>query len=133
MTTERATARYFKVLIPAMIVYMAASLGMAWIDDHFVVPRFLLYGLATPAVLAVLAVFWAHWRLMRELDEFLRMIQVKAVLIGLAVVLAIASGWGWLELYADVPALPVFWLTPIFCVAYGIAATVITKRLGGVF
>lgn len=133
MTTERATARYFKVLIPAIIIYMAASLGMNWIDDTLQIPRLALYAMAAPAVIALLAMFWAHWRLMNELDEFLRMIQVKAVLFGLATILVVASGWGWLELYAGVPYLPVFWLTPIFCVAYGIAAIVITKRLGGVF
>ena len=68
---------------------------------------------------------------MNDVDEFLRMIQMKAILCALAIVLAIASGRGSLEILADAPRLPVFWLMPIFWVSYSLAAVVITRREGG--
>jgi len=133
MTAEKATRRYFTVFIPAMVAYLAASLGLAWIDEIAIIPPVTLYGMTLVAVIALFFAFWAHWRLISELDEFLRMIQVKAIMVGLACILVVASGWGMLEMYTEAPVLPIFWLIPMFGSVYGIAATIITKRLGGVF
>jgi hypothetical protein len=77
-------------------------------------PPVALYALATIPVVAILSAFWAHLRFINEVDEFLRTIQIKAVIFGIACVRAIASGWGTLELLADAPKLKVFWLLPIF-------------------
>ena len=133
MTPERATGRYFKIFVPAMVGYMAGTLGITWAADNMSLPPVALYGLAVIPIVAILCSFWAHWRFITEIDEFLRTIQIKAVLFGVACVLAIASAWGTLEMLADAPLLSVFWLVPIFWVSYSAAAMVITKREGGVF
>ena len=131
MTPEQATRRYFKIFIPSMIVYLAGCLGTGWAADHMSLPPSVLYGLAIVPIAAMLSVFWGHWRFINEIDEFLRTIQVKALLFGTACVLVVATGWGTLEMFADAPRLQVFWLLPIFWVAYSATATVITKREGG--
>ncbi len=133
MTTEQATYRYFKVFIPSMIGYMIGSIGLTWAADHMNLPPLALYGLAVIPIAAILAAFWAHWRFACEIDEFLRSIQIKAVIFGIACVMVIATGWGTLEMLTNAPKLGVFWLLPIFWVSYSAAAVVVTKREGGVF
>ncbi len=130
MTPERATYRYFKVFIPAMCMYAASSIGIAWIGESTALPSVFLYGLACIPVAAVFFAFWAHWRFATEIDEFLRLIQIKGTLFSIACVMIVASGWGTLETLADAPRLPVFWLLPIFWITQSAATAVISKRQG---
>jgi len=131
MTTEQATRRYFQIFIPSMVGYLAGTLATIWAADHMDLPPFALYGLAGVPIFAMLCMFWGHWRFINEIDEFLRTIQIKAVLFGIASVLVVATGWGTLEMLADAPKLQVFWLLPIFWTSYSAAAGVLTKRAGG--
>ena len=132
MTQEQASRRYFSVLIPAVIVFLAASYAIKLADTAAMLPPWALYAAAIVPIAALLGMFWAHWRYMNEIDEFLRSIQVKAAFAGLVIVLTIASGWGYLELYAEVTPLPIYWLNPLYWVAYSIASVTITMRSGAV-
>ena len=59
---------------------------------------------------------WAMARLLIELDdEYLKMLEIRKSLAATGVVLAVASVWGILELYTDVPRLPVFFIFPLWC------------------
>ena len=130
MTSEQATHRFFKVFIPTMFIYIAATVGITWLLDSNGLPAGTLYALALIPIVAIFVAFWAQWRFAMELDEFLRLIQIKGTLFGIACVMIIASGWGQLERLADVPRLPVFWLLPIFWAAQGLATAFISKREG---
>lgn len=71
--------------------------------------------------LAVMAMIWVIVRLLVELDdEYLRMLEVRKAIFATGVTLAIASVWGLLEFYTDVPRLPVFWIFPIWCMGLGL-------------
>lgn len=129
MTNAEAKRRYFHVFVPAMLVFLASSFAIAWLQ----IGGAALYLAALVPIAALVSVFWAHWRLMREIDEFLRTIQMQAVLFGLAVILLIATGWGFLETYADTPRLGIFWLNPIFWLAYAAGAAIFSKRATGQF
>jgi len=132
MTQEQASRRYFSVLIPATIVFVAASYGITLADNAAILPPWALYAVAIVPIAALLGMFWAHWRYMREIDEFLRSIQVKAAFAGLVIVLTIASGWGYLEFYAEVAPLSIYWLNPLYWIVYSIAAVIFTLRSGAV-
>lgn len=132
MTSEQATYRYFRVFIPAICIYAASSAAITWIGESAGLPPVALYGLALIPVIAVLFAFWAHWRFATEIDEFLRLIQIKGTLCGIACVMIVASGWGTLETLADAPRLPIFWLLPIFWITQS-AATAIISKWQGVF
>jgi len=132
MTNEKASRRYFGFLIPAVIVFVAASYAIKSADNAGLLPSAALYMAAIVPIGALLGMFWAHWRYMREIDEFLRSIQVKAAFAGLVTMLTIASGWGYLEFYADVAPLSVYWLNPLYWIAYSIAAVGFTLRSGAV-
>ena len=132
MTQEQANRRYLSVLIPATIVFVAASYGIKLADNAAVLPPWMLYAAAIVPIAALLGMFWAHWRYMREIDEFLRSIQVKAAFAGLVIVLTIASAWGYLEFYAEVAPLSIYWLNPLYWIVYSIAVVIFTLRSGAV-
>lgn len=131
MTNEKATRRYFIFITPAILAFVAVSFTLRVADDAGIMPAPALYAASIVPVGIMLGMFWAHWRYMGEIDEFLRFIQFKGVFTGLIVVMTIASGWGWLELYADAPRLPVFWLNPIYWIGYGAGVAFFSWRNGG--
>lgn len=131
MTNEQATRRYLIVLIPAAMVFLASSFAIKLADDAGILPVPGLYAAAVIPIVAMIAQFWAHWRYVSEIDEFLRFIQLKAAFAGLALVLTLASGWGYLEFYAGAPEFSMFWLNPIYWIAYSIAAVALAYRHGG--
>ena len=130
MTNAQATRRYFSVLIPAVIVFVATSYAIKVADEAALLPQAALYTAAIVPIAVILSTFWAHWRYMGEIDEFLRSIQVKATFGGLMVVMTIATGWGYLEMYADAPSLSIYWLNPLYWIAYSIAAVLLSSRYG---
>lgn len=113
-----------------MLIYGAVTEGLAWVPGSSDFPAYAHYALALIPIVAIFFVFWAQWRFAIEIDEFLRLIQIKATLCGIACVMVIASGWGQLERLADVPTLPMFWLLPIFWTVHGLAILFISIREG---
>lgn len=130
MTSEQATYRFYRVFIPAMFTHLAGTMGIALFPDSDDLSTRILYAMTLIPIVAIFIAFWAQWRFALELDEFLRLIQIKGTLFGIACVMIIASGWGQLEKLADVPRLPVFWLLPMFWAAQGLATAFISKREG---
>lgn len=132
MTHKQAHRRYMKLAAFSMVLYIIGIMALSWTREHMELPLFAIYGLLVFPVFSILLWMWGMWRYVTEIDEFLRSIQVKSIMYGLAIMLAITSGWGLLEFYSDVPKLPIFYAMPIFTGAYGIAHIIITKREGGV-
>jgi len=130
MSQNQARRRYIKTLVPSMAVYFFGTLGISAAAKYQSLPPAALYGLAIIPVLALLAWLWAQWRYITQLDEFLRMMEIKAVLVGLAGMMAIAAGWGTLEMLAAAPNLPTIWMVVIFSVFYGLAQVVNKRRNG---
>lgn len=130
MTTRQSTARFFKVFVPAMLIYIATTVGIEALANEGDSPAYFLYALTLLPIGAIFVAFWAQLRFALELDEFLRLIQVRGTFIGIAVVMIIASGWGQLERLTDAPRLPVFWLLPIFWSVQGLTTAFISKREG---
>jgi len=133
MATKQAAYRYLKILIPSMTLYLAASLGLAWATDRAGMPPALLYGLAAMAIAAMLSVFRGHWRFLCEVDEFLRAVQVKLLLIGTLSLLTLATVWEVLDMLPQVPAFQVAWLLPFFFITTSAASLFLTWRDGGGF
>ncbi len=133
MTNVDAKKRYFRIFTPAMAIYFVSFLAIAWFAGHVLYDPLLISAMALVPIIALLAMFWAHMRLIREIDEYLRSIQIRAVFVGLSVVLVVATGWGVLELLADTPRLAIFWINPIYWIAYGLATAYFTKRETGQF
>ena len=128
MTNNQAHRRYFQRLVPTMLVFIGLSILIGFNDDLLGLPTQIILPLALVAGALLVAAFWVHWRFIMEIDEFLRSIQIGSVMAGLTVIISIASIWGFLERALDVPALPIFYLNPIYWAAYSLAVVVLTIR-----
>ena len=97
-------------------------------DDAAPTPGVILW-----AVLPGLVVLGWIWNMGTYLfaleDEYLRMLETRKALVATALVLGISGGWGLIEMFAEVPALPVFFIFPIWCL--GLAAGQLVNRLTG--
>lgn len=128
MKTELATRRYIQALAPAMVLFLAASFAIDWIDDNTDASQLMLAGMAIIPIMLLLSAFWAQWRFINDVDEYIRMIHIKALIGGLAILITVATTWGYLEAYASVRPLGLFWVNPIFWTSYGLFAAILSKR-----
>lgn len=136
MTEKQAKSAFNKLFVPSAILYLIGIVAAVWVRDHFepgeaflyfwtvqspALAQSIYYLLALIPIIAIVGMAWAQWRYMSAIDEFLRMIHIKGLLIGLLCLLSIATGWGLLEMLAKVSALPIFWLVPIFWLSQSVA------------
>ena len=128
MATNPAQRRYVGRMIPISIAYIAAVMLARWIipDDAAATP--LTVAVALVPALATSGFIWAMARYLAELtDEYVRMLEIRKILVATGLTLALASGWGILELFTDVPKVPLFFVFPVWCL--GLAAGSLVNRL----
>lgn len=130
MSPKLAQKRYFKLFIPSMLFYV---FGLAVASSEAIfkyLPEGSIYVLALIPALGVFGWIYAHMRLIRETDEFIRKVQIEAILYGLCGIMCASTAWGLLEFYTEVPKLPIFFALPGFYFFYGIAAIVLGWKNG---
>ncbi len=131
MSQKAAHKRYMRLFVPAMAFYVISIMSISLAKRHDLFPEPVFYGLALIPGMAILVWIWGHMRYVTELDEYLRGVQVRAILIGMAAVMAFATVWGLMEELTDIVRIPIFYVVPGFYFAYGIAHTILIKRDGG--
>ena len=119
---------YLRRFVPTMALYVILV---------FVAPSLIratnahgpaLWAIAALPSLPLVAVFWIIGKLLVELDdEYLRMLEVRKALIATGFAMSLASVWGFLEVYADAPHLPAFFI-PIAWFA-GLAVGAMTNHV----
>ena len=65
---------------------------------------------------------WTHLAWMKESDEFIRALQAKRFIVAMGLAMAVASTWGFLELYAKAPHASPAMLLPLFYLCFGISS-----------
>jgi len=65
---------------------------------------------------------WTHLAWMKESDEFIRALQAKRFIVAMGLAMAVASTWGFLELYAKAPHVSPAMLLPLFYLCFGISS-----------
>jgi hypothetical protein len=119
---DPAYGRYLKRFIPASFLYVGAIMLASILIPDGAKASPLTVGIALLPGLACIAMIWSMARLLLEMeDEYLRLIEIRKALIATGFALAVAATWGLLELYTDVPKLPVFLIFPIWCGGLAIA------------
>lgn len=117
MARNPAAARYIRRMLAISAVYIAGIVFASLTIDRAAPLGPLTIGLALIPGLAMLAAIGAIGRFVAELsDEYLRMLEVRKLIVATGVTLAITSVWGLLEIYSEaIPRLPVFYVFPIWC------------------
>lgn len=125
MAMDQAHRRYLGRMVPISILYVAAVFGASRLlpDDAGATP--LTIAVALVPAIAVFGFIWAIGRFLTDLtDEYIRMLEVRKALVATGLTLALASGWGILELFTDVPKIPIFYVFPLWCGGLAVGAVV---------
>jgi len=126
-----AQRRYIGRMIPVSIAYVAAIFAASAIIPKGATATPLTVGIALVPGLAILGFIWAIGRYFTELkDEYVRMLEVRKALVATGLTLALTATWGILELYTDVPRIPLFWVFPVWCLGLGVGALFNRLTLG---
>jgi len=111
--------------------YIAAVMLASWLipDDAAATP--LTVGIALVPALATSGFIWAMASYVADLkDEYVRMLEIRKMLVATGLTLALASGWGILELFTDVPRVPLFYVFPVWCLGLAVGSMVNKFTIG---
>jgi len=117
----RAYLRRFGVVMSLYVaaVVTATRLSPALADTSW------LWPVAVLPALPLLALFWVMGRYLAELtDEYVRMLEVRKALVATGLTLAVTTVLGFLEIYADLPSLPLFFVPVIWFAGLGLGSLV---------
>ncbi|HXB62402.1 MAG TPA: hypothetical protein VNU94_06090 [Acidobacteriaceae bacterium] len=105
----------YAALLPATIV----TLQLTHPQRAIVLALSILPSIPIIAVLVIVGLY-----LKEETDEFQRMLLQQSLLWGMGCTLAFISIWGFLEMFAHVRHLPLFYVFPIFWLFGGISRAI---------
>lgn len=112
--------RYRRNVLGAGAGYIGAVAGVSTQLDGDSPITVLNVGLALLPGLFIVAMVYAMWVFIRDVDEAARHFMVKAMMSALFVTLALSGVWGLAELFLDgLPKLPVFFVFPIVMGMFG--------------
>jgi hypothetical protein len=83
----------------------------------------MLPGLTVIGLLASVGLY-----LKEERDEFQRAIHVQAILWATGLTLGIATTWGFLQDFTDLPKAPLYLIFALFCVVWAFALPMVRRR-----
>lgn len=131
LKSNPAYRRYMRRFIPATGLYLAFIMLATFVLPDDAELSVLSVSIGLLPGLAILGWIWAMARLLIELeDEYLRMLEIRKFLVATGLTLSICSVWGILELMVTVPAMPVFYVFPMWCFGLGVGALVNKLTLG---
>ena len=129
LSPKAVKRRYFREIGIASVGYMASIIALSPLlsdEDPLTVTNVAL--MLIPVVFLLLTVV-AMWRYFESVDEVLRAVYGRALLVAGFAVIAVSGAWGLLELMnQNVPKLPVFFVFPLFMGTFGIASSVGRNR-----
>lgn len=105
-----ATAGWF-------LLYGALLFGVSWLVDGKGVEGPVRYAVAVLPAAPIAGFLWTVLRFMNRSDEFVRAVLGKTYVIAIHLTLFLCVAWGFLEVYAGVRHLALFWVFPVFWVA----------------
>lgn len=77
------------------------------------------WGFALAVSAPIIGQIWSVLAWMRDSDEFIRALAARRFIVATGITLALASAWGFMELYATAPHVSGAFVFPLFCLAYG--------------
>ncbi|KAA5804602.1 hypothetical protein F1654_00915 [Alkalicaulis satelles] len=123
-----AAKRYSMRFIALMMIYSLAVVGVTYflrqLDPSGPVRVMLALAPVLPALLALreFIIFW------RAMDEVQARIHAESLLIAAGVVSFASFSWGFLESWADAPAISVIYVLPAMALVWGVAVIFVSRR-----
>jgi hypothetical protein len=112
---SRALRAYQRRFGVAMTCYVLAVVAASWLSETSLSEGPAIWPIATLPALPLLAVFWIMGRYLAEItDEYVRMLEVRKALVATGLTLAVTTVLGFLEIYADLAHMPLFFVPMIW-------------------
>lgn len=130
---DPAMRAYVRRVVPTMVLYVVLICAVPFVIWALAPSGPLLWLLAVIPALPLCAVFWFVGRLLTDLrDEYLRMLEVRKALVATGAVMMLATAWGFLEVYAHAPHIPLYFVPIMWFPALGLGAVfnAIAERRG---
>ena len=124
-----AGRRYLRRFFPTMTAYVVALVGANWAIEAThptgaaLVALSILPALPIIGVIGVIGLY-----VVEETDEYVRRGVITAMMVGLAIMLSLATAWGFLEESGVVPHVPAYWAFVVWCAAWGLAQCALGLR-----
>ena len=126
-----AARNYMKRMVVVSVTYVGSLFAASSLIDEGdpVTPLSII--IAVVPGIAVAGYFWAMGKFMLEQkDEFMRMLMVRQTLVATAFAFSLASVYGFLENFGQVPHIDAFWWPTAFFFGLGIGAIVNKLTMG---
>lgn len=117
---QQSNRRYRRVFWPVIVIYCVLCFAgpLVLVGEP---PRWMFAAAALITATPIAVIFWLMLRYTAETDEFTRLVQLRAIAHGAMITIAIAVGWGFLQLFQVAPPPWAFWAGPLFFAAYGLS------------
>jgi len=123
--SNAAQRAYFRRAVPLIGAYVAALCVAIGLHERIAPTGPLAVALAILPALPLIGMIWAMGRLLvEEQDEYLRSLHVRQFMIATGFMLVVTCIWGFLETFALVPHVPMYWAFIIWCAGLGIGTLV---------
>jgi len=125
---KAAARRYRRDVAISGALYIALIFGAALAIRNLELPRWAVIVLSLAPVAPALMIMRAYLVFTRSMDEFQRRVQSEALIVASGVIVFASFAYGFLEEWADFPHVPLLWVFPAFCAAWGVATVLIRRR-----
>lgn len=123
--TAPAYRAYLRRFVPVMLLYVVLVWAAPALIHGVNAQGPLLWLIASAPALPLAGVFWLIGRLLIDLDdEYLRMLEVRKALVATGFAMTAASVWGFLEVYAEAPHVPLFAVPILWFAGLGLGSLV---------
>jgi CHASE2 domain-containing sensor protein len=123
-----AAKRYTRRFLFWMAVYSVTVIATSSILDGLDIAAPARIALALTPVLPTLMALREFIIFWRAMDEVQARINAEAILIAAGVVGFGSFAWGWVELWMDLPFIPMIWILPALIAVWGVARVFVSRR-----
>lgn len=127
-TAKVAAQRYRRDMASGTALYAVFVVAGALAIDRLTLPGWAVIAIALAPLLPAMLMLRAYLVFVNALDEFQRRIQNEAVMIAAGFVGFGAFAYGFLEVWAGFPHLPLIWVLPALIAAWGAALWFVRRR-----
>lgn len=116
-----AVRRYNRGMLIASLAYILGMGIAVWLTNAIGLEGNILWVIAFLPIVPIFAMIWVMARYIAdEQDEYLRHLAMMSNMGGLALLMGLASLWGFLEEFALVPHASGWWSVPIWALGMGL-------------
>jgi len=132
MIMSPATRRYNKRVVVLSLIYAAFLIGAVYAFKHHLVGGPVAWIVAILPALPIIGIFAAiGLYLVKEQDEYVRMLMVRQTLWASGFALSIATMWGFLESFDMVSHVEVYWVSVLWFGGLGLGNFANRLTMGG--